>query len=357
MAGGGGGRKILLAKPATPRVEGGVKLMREREDDGAARARLPHGSLNLLSDTWEFLPERSISLLSENTDFTVVGVLGAPGVGKSTILNQLYGFDGSASSVLPPFGIQTEEHQATARHCSVGVELRVSVERLILLDTQPVFSASVLADLMRPDGSSAVPALAGEAMSAELAHELMGLQIGLLLCSVCHVVLLVTEGLHDFSLLRLVQTVEMLKQGIPDPSLPPPGTSGSAGGGMAVDSDTLPDESAEFFADPVFVFSKLQTTECWWPEIRRLETALANFFPVSTFRKNGVVGYNPPQFPAHNQAKQADSVLRNEETSSQEPTAGGVNFFVLPLKGGDETFKKQHESYSSMLCQFRDQVC
>ena len=34
-----------------------------------------------------------VQLLSENTDFTVIGVLGAPGVGKSTIMNELYGFD------------------------------------------------------------------------------------------------------------------------------------------------------------------------------------------------------------------------------------------------------------------------
>jgi len=77
--GGGGGSsgqpavpKILLAKPATPRSDGGVgvpgssgapagtlKLMRDRDDDSAARAvRLPHGSLNLLSDSWDFAPDR-----------------------------------------------------------------------------------------------------------------------------------------------------------------------------------------------------------------------------------------------------------------------------------------------------------
>lgn len=34
--------------------------------------------------------------LTENTDFTVVGVIGPPGVGKSTILNAIYAFDGSS---------------------------------------------------------------------------------------------------------------------------------------------------------------------------------------------------------------------------------------------------------------------
>lgn len=42
---------------------------------------------------------------------------------------------------------------------------------------QPLFSASVLADLMRPDGTSNTPVIGGETMSAELAQEIMGLQV------------------------------------------------------------------------------------------------------------------------------------------------------------------------------------
>jgi len=56
-------------------------------------------------------------------------------------------------------------------------------------------------------------------MSAELAHEIMGLQLGVFLFSVCHVVLLITEGVDDISIWRYMRTIEMLKQGIPDPSV------------------------------------------------------------------------------------------------------------------------------------------
>ncbi len=43
---------------------------------------------------------------------------------------------GLMTGVLPPFQVQSEDTRAMARHCSVGIELRMSVERFILLDTQ-----------------------------------------------------------------------------------------------------------------------------------------------------------------------------------------------------------------------------
>ena len=38
--------------------------------------------------------------------------------------------------MLPPFTVQSEDNRAMARHCTVGIEPRISAERLILLDTQ-----------------------------------------------------------------------------------------------------------------------------------------------------------------------------------------------------------------------------
>ncbi|KAA8540140.1 hypothetical protein F0562_026832 [Nyssa sinensis] len=131
--------KILLAKPGL--VTAG-KFIRGSggtgdEESASLRSRLPSiGSLNLLSDSWEFHTDRILPFLTDNTDFTVVGVIGPPGVGKSTIMNELYGFDGTSPGMLPPFAIQSDETRAMARHCTVGIEPRMSAERIILLDTQ-----------------------------------------------------------------------------------------------------------------------------------------------------------------------------------------------------------------------------
>lgn len=392
--------KILLSKPAPSRIDAGgtgtsaVKLMRAGAGGGGGggggdedlnpRSRLSHGSLNLLSDSWDFQPDRLFPLLSDNTDFTVIGVLGPPGVGKSTILNELYGFDGTSSGVLPPFPVQSEEIRAMARHCSVGIELRMSVERFILLDTQPVFSASVLAEMMRPDGSSSISVLSGEQLSAELAHELMGIQLGVFLASVCHVLLLVTEGLHDISLWRLMLTVDMLKQGIPDPSLlnsPSTGIGAYSQSSNIVsdreERDTLQDDSTEFLADPVFIHTKLREQEFSWYNVLCLRKALSLYFNSSSFRKNGFVQYFPsrlqyndhldvlneaPSQPNKDEAgPQGHHIFNNSQSRSFEiPTNGSspgeVNFYVLPLKVSDDSTKIQLESYTSMLKQLRDQV-
>ena len=37
-----------------------------------------------------------VQFLTENSDFIVVGIIGPPGVGKSTIMNELYGYDGAS---------------------------------------------------------------------------------------------------------------------------------------------------------------------------------------------------------------------------------------------------------------------
>lgn len=58
--------------------------------------------------------------------------------------------------------------------CCLFIQLRC-----ILLDLQPIFSPSVLAEIMRPDGSSTISVLSGESVSAELAHELMSIQVTL----------------------------------------------------------------------------------------------------------------------------------------------------------------------------------
>lgn len=49
---------------------------------------------------------------------------------------------------------------------------------------QPVFSPSVLAEMIRPDGSSTISVITGESLSAELAHEMMSIQVTAMLYTI-----------------------------------------------------------------------------------------------------------------------------------------------------------------------------
>ncbi|TQE12707.1 hypothetical protein C1H46_001727 [Malus baccata] len=73
------------------------------------------------------------------------------GVGKSTIMNELYGFDATSPGMLPSFAMETEEGKAMARHCSMGIEPQVSAERMSL--SQPQTAANSLLPQLAIDAS------------------------------------------------------------------------------------------------------------------------------------------------------------------------------------------------------------
>ncbi|KAL9436615.1 hypothetical protein AB3S75_022632 [Citrus x aurantiifolia] len=341
------GPKILLAKPGL--VSGGAvggKFGRG-EDETAPhvhphplRSRLP--SLNLLSDSWDFHIDRFLPFLSENTEFTVVRVIGVPGVGKSTIMNELYGFDATSPGMLPPFPTLSEDTRAQAKHCTSGIEPRISAQRLLLLDTQPVFSSSVLAEIMRPDGSSTIPVLSGESLSAELALELMSIQLGVLLASICHVLLVVSDGVHDNKMWRLMSMVDLLKHGIPDPSSLTASNSQSSNLGSEKDKKDKANEGEEYMATPVFVHAKLQDQNCTPHTYEQLRKALAQYFSASSFvrEKCGNVTKEPVE----------------PGTQSSDALSTVPKLFLIPSKSRDDSPNAQYESYSSALWKLRDEV-
>ena len=103
--------------------------------------------------------------MTENQDFLVISVVGQQGVGKSSILNEIAAAYGppkedqpdvslTLTSSVPlgstprsPFALQSAEVALEAAHQTVGVDLHVTSDRLVLLDCQPVLSSSVALDM------------------------------------------------------------------------------------------------------------------------------------------------------------------------------------------------------------------
>jgi protein SMG9 len=337
--------KILLAKPAL--VTAGKFNRTGGGDDDSASLRSRHspiGSLNLLSDSWDFNTDRFLPFLTDNTDFTVIGVIGLPGAGKSTIMNEIYGFDGSSPGMLPPFAIESEETRSMARHCTVGIEPRISSERIILLDTQPVLSPSVLAEILRPDGSSTISVLNGESLSAELAHELMGIQLGILLTSICHIVLVVSEGVHDINMWRLMLTVDLLKHGIPDPSsLTFSHPQSSNMGSDKEMKEKIQEGGDEYMATPIFIHTKVRQEIISPQNSAQLKKALSKYFGSSSFTRS------KPQIK--DKENLGSSRNQIEEQNSAEP-----KLFLVPSKTRDDFTRAEYESYNSSLWKLRDQI-
>ncbi|PKA60647.1 hypothetical protein AXF42_Ash006281 [Apostasia shenzhenica] len=340
--------KILLAKPAT-----GSALPRLGRDDDpsgvATRSRNtpPPGSLSLISDSWDIHIDRILPFLTENSEFTVIGIIGPPGTGKSSIMNELYGYDGSSPGMLPPFATQSDETRAMAKHCTTGVELRISSERLILLDAQPIFSPSLMIDLMRPDGSSTVSLLNGEPLSADLAHELMGIQLGVFLAAVCNILLVVSEGIDDFSMWQHMLTVDLLKHSIPDPSVLASGQAqGSTSGQEKEVKSYVQAQNNEHLAALVFIHTKLRDQELSPSNSMLLRKALLKYFSSSSFKlkkPRGVV------------KEQIDSSLSLNNKNSESDSAG-PSLFLLPLKVPDDFKQPQFESYDCALGKLCDKI-
>lgn len=217
-------------------------------------------------------------------------------------------------SAVPPPAFTTLAAAAAGglQHCTRGVQLRVSDDRLIGLDTQPLFAASVLEEIARweaPPSALAAPAVAAASdakaggVPLEGALELAQLQLAVLLLTACNRVLVLCDGLCDRRTWELVLTAEMLARGVPDPTPPPaPVAGGTAGGGAggapggasqqaagaAAGGRPRQAPAAEHLAEVVFVHVQLPgAAPPTAAQLQALEARLDTFFASSRLRRPG----------------------------------------------------------------------
>ncbi|CAG8569178.1 3470_t:CDS:2 [Ambispora leptoticha] len=182
----------------------------------------------MINEKGTFLFESVAKILTEHAGHFVVGVCGPQGSGKSTILSALCQDPNNA------FPVQTNEALNFASHETIGIDIHVTPERIILLDTQPLFSLSILERAVRNDY---IP----DHISPELWLEMQSLQYIIFLLSVCNVVITVTESI-DLNTWNFLRKAEMLKYRISEfPTLP---------------SLTSTDGNYEYYPDVVLVSNK-----------------------------------------------------------------------------------------------------
>lgn len=174
----------------------------------ALKINLPedlHRSTKLIEHNFQW-SDTPIEYLLDQTDFVVVGCVGLQGTGKSTIMSMLADSSDIVYKKSYVFEPQDRSEQERAIHLTNGIDMYVTKERLILLDTQPIMSPSMLSQFLLYDRK--VPS---EFSSAEICLEVQALQLLTFMYTVCSVVLVVQDHFVDLDFLNLLKTAEMLK--------------------------------------------------------------------------------------------------------------------------------------------------
>ncbi|KAL0123423.1 hypothetical protein PUN28_005744 [Cardiocondyla obscurior] len=147
------------------------------------------------------LCENTIDYLYDQQDFLVVGCLGAQGVGKSTIMSLLTSH--YSSNI---FQIQDLSHYENSTNCTTGIDLFITKNRVMYLDTQPILSGFGI-DSTSSDQKKGAP----DFVNSDSNLELQSLQFAAFLFSICHVIVFIQDWFVDPNVVRFLQTAEMLK--------------------------------------------------------------------------------------------------------------------------------------------------
>ncbi|OBZ91903.1 Protein SMG9 [Choanephora cucurbitarum] len=249
----------------------------------------------------KFNTDAILKMLTDYPGHFAIGVIGKQGVGKSTILSH---FAPNSKQVFP---IQEVNQYLYQGHKTEGIDIHVTPERAILLDTEPILDWTVLDKALRTGN------LGG--LHPDLWLEMENLYNIIFIMSVCNVVLVLADGPeYDIDLLRLLQRAAMLKFNIPDFPL--------------LESQ----QDMNYYPDIVFVSNKCRKEEFTLEKYSRLDAILGSFFQESQLRTKGLTRFSEvlPLFESDNNS----------------------NLFFLP----DWSEKTQVESFDVLVCALRNQV-
>ncbi|XP_036260647.1 LOW QUALITY PROTEIN: nonsense-mediated mRNA decay factor SMG9 [Molothrus ater] len=277
-------------------------------DPAQAQARLAapekmKTSIKLVDEQMNWC-DSALEFLLEQTDVLVVGALGLQGTGKSTVMSLLAGNQPEEDPRSFVFRPQPPELRERGGAQTGGIDLFITQERVLFLDTQPILSPAHLDHLINNDRK-----LPPEFALPHAYVETQSLQIAAFLFTVCHVVLLVQDWFTDLGLYRFLQTAEMVKPPTPSPS------HDSSGAG--------PEEPSEYYPHLVFVQTRAPP-ECFSPRrLGQMQRVLGRLMAHSRLKYRGSLSMREllPAPPGSGPAPPG---------SGPAPPEPEVNLFLLP---------------------------
>ncbi|KAI8050688.1 hypothetical protein BDF21DRAFT_432392 [Thamnidium elegans] len=207
----------------------------------------------------KFNSETILKNLTDHPGHFVIGIIGKQGVGKSTILSHF------TQNPEHTFSTQPNDEFLFQGHKTDGIDMYITPERAILLDTEPLSCWTVLDQVLQTGTTNG--------LHPDQWLEMETLYNIIFMFSICNVVLIVNDGPDiDMDLLQLIQRAEMLKFCIPDFPL------------LAREQQDM-----HYYPDIAFVCNKCTSGEFTYKKYSDLQIILQSFFEKSQLKTRGLV--------------------------------------------------------------------
>lgn len=269
--------------------------------------------------------DSGLELMLDQTDFLVVGIIGLQGCGKSTLLSLLAGNSHQDAYRNYVFFPQSKETKEECLFQTTGVDMFISPERIIFLDTQPMLCAAVMDCLLRYERK-----IPSEYSTLSNYVEMQSMQILTFLLSVCNIILIADDWFIDVNLLRFIQDAEMLK--------PSQHSSSSM-----MDNSASKEDNLQFFPSVIFVHNKATREDFNAQTYRSMQRVLYNMFSSSKLRfRNGIN-------MLINDSNVVDGII-NMPPGEEKDESCDVNLLMLPAF---EFYKCEPEWLQTTLPDYR----
>jgi len=276
----------------------------------------------LIDDSFQWC-DTGLELMLDQSDFAVVGIVGLQGCGKSTLLSLLAGNMHQDAYRNYFFYPQTKETKEEGLYQTLGVDMFVTSERMIILDSQPLLSAAVMDCHLRYERK-----FPSEYSSLQNYIEMQSMQILTFMLSVCNIVLVADDFFLDINFLKFIQDAEMLK---PSPQPPP-----------SSETTSSKDDGNEFYPTVIFLHNKA-TKEDFKPQTyNTMQHTLHQVFSQSKLKIRGNINMLNK---AH-----GDAIIQDVSGAETNDKVTSVNLLMLPLM---EFYKSEPDCLQTTLPEYR----
>ncbi|ORX49273.1 hypothetical protein BCR36DRAFT_404766 [Piromyces finnis] len=154
--------------------------------------------LSLMDENYRILYDQVNKVLVDKVDAFVIGFIGHENVGKTTIVSH---FSKIKNNKKGPKLISKKD--------TVGIDMYLTEERVIILDTQPILR-KFKSEKRRRNYENSIPE--NYSKEPDLWNSIQSFQFALFLFLICHVVVAVSDDINDVSLWQLIKTIENIME-------------------------------------------------------------------------------------------------------------------------------------------------